>query len=284
MTKAALFSSRAVLRVSGPDARAFLQGILTQDIEPLAPGEAAFSALLTPQGKILFDFIIVADGENFLLDCDRESAEALVKRLTLYRLRAKATIAREEGFAVAALWDGAAQPQGSADAIAVPDPRLEALGWRIIGKADSVAALAGAGAVDEEAAYDAHRIALGVPEFGKDFTSDEVFLLDVDYDALHGVSYKKGCFVGQEVTSRMKRKGDIRKRTLKLAFDGAPPAKGAAVGAGDSTLGEVLSGSEGAALALIRLDRLAAARTSGARLEAAGKPVHIVFPDWLNGC
>lgn len=282
MTKATLLSSRAILRVAGPDARAFLRGILTQDIEPLAPGEAAFSALLTPQGKILFDFIIVAGGEGFLLDCDRESAEGLVKRLTLYRLRAKVTIAREEGFAVAALWDGAPPPGGGEEAISIPDPRLAALGWRIIGKGKSVAALAGAGAAVDDSAYDARRTALGVPEFGRDFTSDEVFLLDVDYDALHGVSYKKGCFVGQEVTSRMKRKGDIRKRTLKLVFDGAPPAKGAAVGAGDSTLGEVLSGSEGAALALIRLDRLEAARTSGARLEAAGKPVQIVFPDWLK--
>ena len=281
MTKAALFSSRAVLRVSGPDARAFLQGVVTQDIEPLAPGEAAFSALLTPQGKILFDFILVADAESFLLDCDRAGAEALEKRLALYRLRAKVTIAREADFAVAALWDGAAPSEGGGASL-FPDPRLAALGWRIIGKADGLAGLAGAGAVDGEAAYDAHRMALGVPEFGKDFASDEVFLLDVDYDALHGVSYKKGCFVGQEVTSRMKRKGDIRKRTVKLAFDGAPPVKGAAVGAGDSTLGEVLSGGEGAALALIRLDRLETARTSGARLEAAGKPVQIVFPDWLK--
>lgn len=282
MTNAALFSSRAVLRVSGPDAQSFLQGILTQDVETLAPGEAAFSALLTPQGKILFDFILVADGEGFLLDCDRAGAEGLAKRLTLYRLRANVTIAREEDFAVAAWWDGAAPPHGGEEAISVPDPRLAALGRRIIGKAESVAALAGGGAAAGEAAYDAHRIGHGVPEFGKDFASDEVFLLDVGYDALHGVSYKKGCFVGQEVTSRMKRKGDIRKRTLKLVFDGAPPEKGAAVRAGDSTLGEVLSGGEGAALALIRLDRLAAARTSGARLEAAGKPVQIVFPDWLK--
>jgi folate-binding protein YgfZ len=272
----ALLSSRAALRISGPDARSFLQGIVTQDIERLKPGEAAFSALLSPQGKILFDFLMVADSDRFFLDVAADAADALLKRLTLYRLRAKVTITREEGFAVAAFPDGA--PPAADGVIAFPDPRLAALGGRAIGPWEKIAALGGA----DEAAYDAHRIALGVPEFGKDFASDEVFLLDVDYDALGGVSYKKGCFVGQEVTSRMKRKGDVRKRTLIARFEGAPPARGAAIVAGASTIGEIRSGCEGAALALVRLDRLEAARQAGDAPMADRKPLQIVFPDWLE--
>lgn len=276
MTKAALLSSRSVLKISGPDARSFLQGIVTQDVEALRPGEAGFSALLTPQGKILFDFIIVTVGDGFLIDVAADAADALLKRLTLYRLRAKVTIAREDGLAVAAFLEGA--PAAADGGVSFPDPRLAALGWRAIGPAEKFAGLATGG----EALYDARRIALGVPEFGRDFASDEVFLLDVNYDALGGVSYKKGCFVGQEVTSRMKRKGDVRKRTLLVRFDGAPPAKGMPVKAGASSLGEILSGCNGAALALIRLDRLAAARAAGAAPMADEVPLQIVFPGYLE--
>lgn len=278
MTDAALLDSRAVLRVSGPDARAFLQGVVTQDVAALKSGEAAFSALLSPQGKILFDFIMVADGDGFLIDVAADAAEALAKRLALYKLRANVAVERTDR-AVAAFWGGA-PPETASEAVCIADPRLAALGWRCLGARQQMAALAGpAGGED---AYQAHRLALGVPEFGKDFAADEVFLLDVDYDALGAVSYSKGCFVGQEVSSRMKRKGDVRKRTLKLCFDGAPAGKGTPVTAGDSRLGAVLSGAGAAALALVRLDRLAAAREAGAPIKAGDKSVNIVFPDWLK--
>lgn len=270
MVKAALLSSRAVIRVGGPDARTFLQGLITQ--EPPPPGEAAFAALLTPQGKILFDFLILAGAEDFLLDCHAGSAEALAKRLSLYRLRAKVTVDPLPAWGVG--WDdGGAAPQG---APSFADPRLAALGRRMIGTRASL----GESIADKD--WNKHRIALGVPEFGADFAGDEVFLLDVNYDALAGVSYKKGCFVGQEVTSRMKRKGEIRKRTLRASFDGAPPAKGTPVTAGDSTLGEILSGVDNAALALIRTDRLKAARNAGLSIEAGGKPLRIDVPAYLE--
>lgn len=265
-----LLPTRAVLRIAGPDAAGFLQNLVTQDV-PKA-GEAAFAALLTPQGKIAFDFIIVAAAEGgFLVDCDQASADALAKRLSLYRLRAKVQIDRLD-HAVTLSAEGEAAPE---DAVAVyDDPRLSALGRRAI--------LPAARGKDGEDDYDRRRLELGVPEFGKDFGADEVFLLDVNYDALCGVSYKKGCFVGQEVTSRMKRKGEVRKRTARLVFDGDAPPKGAPVTAGGSTLGEVMSGRAGAALALIRLDRLAAARETDASVEAAGKPVEIILPDYLE--
>lgn len=277
MVKGAILQSRAVIRIDGPDALTFLQGLITQ--EPPAPGEAAFAALLTPQGKILFDFLIVADGGGFLLDCHGEAADALVKRLSLYRLRAKVTIARPSDWSVGATWgDTGASASGNFRAFA--DPRLAALGRRLLGQNELVSAFVGSSSA--EADWNRHRLSLGVPEFGKDFAPEEVFLLDVNYDALGGVSYKKGCFVGQEVTSRMKRKGEVRKRTLRLSFDGAPPAKGAAVTAGESSLGEVLSGADGVALALIRTDRLAAAQGAGIAIEAEGKPLRIDVPAYLE--
>lgn len=278
MPQTALLASRAVLRIAGPDAGPFLQGIVTQNVEALRPGEAAFAALLTPQGKILFDFLLFAAGDGFLVDCDAGAAEALAKRLALYRLRAKATIDLAPDLSVGAGWDGgcAERPAGLH---AFDDPRLLTLGLRMIGPRAAVAEATGEGA---EGFYDAHRIALGVPVFGRDFGAEEVFLTDVDYDALNGVDYKKGCFVGQEVTSRMKRKGEIRKRTLKLAFDGPAPAKGTPVMAGENAVGEVLSGVDGMALALVRLDRLAAAREAGAALVADGKEVRIAVPGWLE--
>jgi folate-binding protein YgfZ len=130
--------------------------------------------------------------------------------------------------------------------------------------------------------YDALRLSLGVPEFGRDFAGEEVFLLDVNYDALGAVSYGKGCFVGQEVTSRMKRKGEIRKRTLIARFDGAPPAKGAAISAGDQAVGEILSGAEGVALALVRVDRLKEPQGEGRALVAEGRPLRLTVPDYLE--
>jgi len=238
--------------------------------------------------------------DGVLLDCDAGSADLLVKRLTLYRLRAKATIERLAGWSAAVSFD--AGSEAPAESIRFPDPRLLGLGERFIFRnslhpeeprpilRDAALRAApqdeGAGRLEgganfaSEADYDRRRIALGVPEFGKDFGPEEVFLLDVNYDALHGVDYKKGCFVGQEVTSRMKRKGEVRKRTVRLSFDGPPPERGAAVTAGEAQLGAVLSGAEGMALALLRLDRLEAA--AGADILAGGRNVRVDIPAYLE--
>lgn len=262
-----ILSNRSVLRVSGDEARPFLQGLVTQDILHVAEGAAVFTALLTPQGKILFDFILIPKGDEFLIDCDAEAAPALLKRLTLYKLRAKVTIVPEPDIAVAV--GEMRDPVAS-----FKDPRSDALPSRaVVSHADMPSA---------DADYDASRLALGVPEFGKDFRSEEVFLLDVNYDALNAVSYKKGCFVGQEVTSRMKRKGEVRKRTLIAAFDGAAPAKGVDILAGENSIGEILSGRDGLALALVRLDRLKGAIDEGRPLTADGRALQISFPAYLE--
>lgn len=276
MVKAALLPSRSGVRISGLDAASFLQGLLTQDVP--GPGEARFAALLTPQGKILFDFFIIENDGAFFLDVAGDAADALVRRLSMYRLRAKVAVERLEDWAAASIFEDDGAPVASAGLI-YADPRLAGLGRRVLGSREALASLALEG---DENGYNARRIALGVPEFGKDFAADEVFLLDVNYDVLRGVSYKKGCFVGQEVTSRMKRKGEIRKRSLLLSFNGPPPEKGAEVTAGETALGEVMSGVDGKALAIIRLDRLESSREKSAEIESGGRPARIVFPAYLE--
>ncbi|MEO1015112.1 MAG: folate-binding protein [Pseudomonadota bacterium] len=268
---------RRIIDVSGPEAADLLGGLFTNDLPP--EGEARFAALLTPQGKILFDFLMVGvDDGGFLLDVDEAAAAGFEKRLKLYRLRAKVDLKPRDDLAVVWSPDPSAEVPTGAIA-AFRDPRLEALGSRAI--------VEGAEAEDGAAAYTAHRIALGVPEIAAEagsngFAPDQRFLMDVNYDALQGVSYSKGCFVGQEVASRMKRKGEVRKRTMRVIFDShAEIAPGADVKAGSTTLGAMLDGpiDDGAAgLAVIRVDKL----DPSAPVDVAGTPARLESPDYLE--
>jgi hypothetical protein len=242
--------SRAVVEVSGPDWRSFLQGLLTNDVEALEPGEARFGALLTPQGRVLFDLFVIGGHGGCLIDVAASRRDEFVQRLTLYRLRAKVEI-RPLDIGVFADLD----PQASAPGW-VADPRLPALGLRGYTQAAPTDEL--------ELTYDAHRLALGVPG-------------SADFDLLNGIDFKKGCFVGQETTSRMKRRGAIRSRMLPIVFEGRPPAPGAEVLAGTLRAGEVLSGMRGRAMALVRLDRI-----EGAELTVDGRPVRVETPPWFE--
>lgn len=259
----ARLESRALIAVSGADWRDFLQGLLTQDVESLAPGEARFAALLTPQGRLLYDMFVVgwADGEGVWLDVAAEHRAAIVFKLTLYRLRAKVTIAEAEEAVAAAATPGDA-------GLWVADPRLPALGYR--GYGASVPADAAG-----EGIYEAHRISLGVPG-PADWGSDKAYPIEADFDLLNGIDFKKGCFVGQETTSRMKRRGTLKNRMAPLEFDGPAPEHGAMLMAGALRAGEVLSGQDGRAMALVRLDRLEG------ELSVDGRPARVVFPDWLE--
>jgi hypothetical protein len=256
---------RAVIRIAGPDSQAFLQGVITQDVGAATTSAAAFSALLTPQGKILSEFLFLQTGDGYLLDCAAAEADALLARLNKYRLRARADLALAPDLCV-----GVGRNEAS-----FLDPRLAGLGWRTI--AARSAAAEAASAFD----YEAKRIALGVPECGKDFGPEQVFLLDVNYDVLNAVSYRKGCFVGQEVTSRMKRKGDVRRRTLIARFDGAAPAKGSEITAAGAAIGEMLSGGRGEGLACVRIDRLDEARAAGEACFAEGRKIQLAPPAYL---
>lgn len=257
MTEANL-ASRALIRLAGPDWRSFLQGLITQDVDTLAPGETRFGALLTPQGRLLYDLFVVGDREGALLDVGAEHRAAIIQRLTMYRLRAKVEIAADDR-SVSAAW-GSDPGDGF-----VRDPRLPELGWRGYGVS----------AGDDEAAYDAHRLALGVPG-PADWGSDRTYPIEANFDLLNGIDFKKGCFVGQETTSRMKRRGQIKNRMLPLVFNGPPPPQEAEVLAGELRAGEVLSGRDGRAMALLRLDRI-----EGAALTVDGRPVEVRRPDWM---
>jgi tRNA-modifying protein YgfZ len=259
---------RAVIALEGGEARGFLQGLVTNDVGRLAPGTGLYAALLTPQGKILFDFLLAEGDGALLLDCAAAQAEALLKRLTMYRLRAKIGIALRPQLSVYVGLSG--RPAGRA--VTFPDPRLAALGPRSIGAAAEMPDF-----LEGPAAYHAERLALGVPE-GEDFGSDRIFALDGGLEELHGVAFDKGCYVGQELTARMKHRGTARKRVLPLRADQALPPPGTGVRAGETEIGEIVAtyGLEG--FALVRLDRLAEAQ---AELTANGMPMTVSKPGWL---
>ena len=258
---------RALVRLAGADWRGFLQGLITQDVETLATGETRYAALLTPQGRLLYDLFITAEDGGAVLDVPAEGREALLGRLRMYRLRAKVEIEPAEGDVVA-LFGTVAEPGAGWRR----DPRLASLGWR----GDGLAAPDGAhlaGADD----YDLHRLAQGAPDVARDGLSDRVYALEANFDLLNAVDFKKGCFVGQEITSRMKRRSVVRSRMVPIRFEGAPPALGAEVLNGSLRAGEVRSGADGIALALVRLDRAV-----GAVLSVEGRPVTLEVPDWLE--
>jgi folate-binding protein YgfZ len=257
--------SRALIAVSGPDWRDFLQGLITQDVETLAPGEARFGALLTPQGRLLYDLFVVGRDEGCWLDVLAEHRAAILQRLTMYRLRAKVALAADDT-PVSILFGAEAEP----GARWARDPRLPALGWRGYG------ATAPAGAVlADESQRDAAKLALGVPG-PADWGSDKTYPIEANFDLLNGIDFKKGCFVGQETTSRMKRRDQIKSRMLPIAFAGPPPAAGAEVLAGELRAGVVTSAGEGRAMALLRLDR-----AEGQSLTVDGRPVVVERPAWM---
>jgi tRNA-modifying protein YgfZ len=269
MVKAAWLEDRGVVRVAGEDAGVFLQGLLTNDVEGLAPGEARYAALLTPQGKILFDMLIVrvpaAAGATFLLDCAAGQAADLAKRLGFYRLRARATIANESaGQGVIAGWGN--EPEDLAGAVVYRDPRASGLGWRAILTRDKAAAIGAESSGD----YEALRISLAVPKGGVDFAYGDAFPHDANLDILRGVDFDKGCYVGQEVVSRMKHRGTARKRVarIKVAADAPPP--GTPVLDGELAVGSLGSSSGREALAMLRLDRVEEAKAAGRALSAGG--------------
>jgi tRNA-modifying protein YgfZ len=282
--QAALLPDRGVVKVAGQDVRKFLNGLLTSDVDKLAPAHAVFAALLTPQGKIIVDFIVVeaAEGGAFALDCPRALAPTLTQRLAFYKLRAQVTIEdQSEALGVLAIWDGAA---GTKRGLCYHDPRLPELGLRCIlapNLAGEAAAEIGAQLADPSA-YEAHRIALGVPRGGLDFIYGDAFPHETDMDQLGGIDFDKGCFVGQEVVSRIENRGTARARVVPLAFDGFAPEPGTPVSAGERSVGTLGSSARGRALAMLRLDRAADALAAGQPLIAGGVEMRLAKPSWAR--
>ncbi len=281
--KAAFLPDRGVVKVSGEHAGSFLNGLVTTDVTQLRPGLGRFGALLTPQGKIVVDFLITQapddHGGGLLLDCPRALAQALADKLAFYKLRAKVTVENlSDSLGVIAAWDG--EPAVRPD-LAFADPRTEALGFRIRApeaRALDVADQIGAELVDA-AAYETHRIACGTPRGGLDFAYGGAFPHETNMDRLHGVDFDKGCYVGQEVVSRMQHRGTARTRTVKVILDDGWPEVGATILAGDKVVGTMGSAADERGLALIRIDRVADALKSGVPLTAGGLALRLVEPD-----
>ncbi len=281
--QAAFLPDRGVVKVSGEDARNFLNGLVTTDVTELKPGLAKFGALLTPQGKIIVDFLITeapaGHGGGFLFDCPRALAQTLTDKLRFYKLRAKVTVENlSESLGVIAAWGG--EPAMQPD-LTYADPRAQALGYRILAPHDlvaKVAALIGADLV-EPAAYEAQRIACGVPRGGLDFIYGDAFPHETNMDRLNGVDFDKGCYVGQEVVSRMQHRGTARTRTVKILLDGPGPEAGASILAGDKPVGTIGSTAGGTGLALVRTDRVADALAAGQPLTAGGLSLRLADPE-----
>lgn len=272
-----ILEDRGVVAVRGPEALPFLQNIVTTDVEPVAAGVAAYGGLLTPQGKVLFDFIIHKDADGYLLDIPRANATDFAKRLGFYRLRAKVEIADLcSTHRVVAAWGSDQAPNASF----APDPRLPALGFRAV--VASGAPRFDGGTLAKTDAYHAHRIGLGVPEGGVDFAFGDTFPHDADMDQLGGVDFRKGCYIGQEVVSRMEHRGSARRRIVLAASSGALPPSGAPITADGKPLGHLLSVAGTHGLAQIRVDRAKAAMDAGAAVLAAEVPLTLTLPDWAR--
>src|SRR5579863_814015 len=284
--KAAFLPDRGVVKVTGDTARDFLNGLITTDTTRLQPGLGRFGALLSPQGKITVDFLITeapaGHGGGFLIDCPKPLAQALADKLKFYKLRAKIDVENiSDSLGVLAAWDGEAALKPD---LTFTDPRNSQLGLRIFAPADLAQKAADAIGADlvDASAYEAHRIAVGVPRGGLDFMYGDAFPHETNMDRLAGVDFDKGCYVGQEVVSRMQHRGTARTRTVRVLLDGPAPEVGSAILAGDKSVGTMGSAANGHALALMRIDRAAEALEAGTPLTAGGLSIRIAEPDELR--
>lgn len=262
-------SGRAFLRLSGKDAETFLQSLITTNLPDLPAGEIRPGALLTPQGKILFDFLIRRDGdEAFLIETTEDQRDSLLKRLTMYKLRAAVDLAVVEGDTVTIAWDA---PEGDA----ARDARLAKAGL-------DVSRRPGSDGSDDPALYDALRIGAGIPEAGRDYALSDAFPHDIILDLTGGLSFRKGCYVGQEVVSRMQHRGTARRRPVIVRGEIALPATGTELLAGGKPIGTLGSVSGTLGLAIVRIDRAADAINGGTPITADGAPVTVELAPWTG--
>ena len=260
----AILPDRGVIEISGEDRVAFLQGLVSNDVSLAAPGRIVWAALLTPQGKWLADFFVHARDGTLLLDCERAQVAMLVARLSRFRLRSKVAMAdRSDEWPVRVSWDGAS---GAGDA----DPRLPGAGWRAIPSEPAESA-------GDAAAYDAHRLALGLPDGSKDLDAEKTVLLEAGFDELNGVSWTKGCYMGQELTARTKYRGLVKRRLVPVRVEGPLPPRDTRVLAGEAEVGEMKSGRGARGLALLRIEAL-----DGRPLRCGDATLVAEVPAWMR--
>ena len=263
----AFLADRRLIRVSGTGAEEFLNNLITADVENLADGEARASALLTPQGKILFDFLIARDGTDYLIETGAAEQDALLRRLTMYKLRAPVDLKSEATEGVSVFWNENAPEAG------IKDGRFAKTGVDLF-------RVPGASASGDAAAYDALRVEHGIAESGRDYALQDAFPHDVLMDVNDGVSFRKGCFVGQEVVSRMKHRGTARRRVVTVSAEGPLPATGTEITANGKPVGTLGTVCGNNALAIVRIDRIADALAAGTPLLAENATVTVALPAW----
>ena len=266
MTRLALLPARAVLELTGADRVGFLQGLVSNDVAAAVPGRAVWAALLTPQGKWLADFFVLSDGERLLLDVEAGHAAMIAQRLSRYRLRSAVRVA-PAALRVHVAWDGSVS---EADAIAAPDPRLPDAGWRVLAPAPLPA-----NASEED--YDRHRLSLGLPDGSRDLEAEKTVLLEAGFDELNGVSWDKGCYMGQELTARTKYRGLVKRRLVPVAVEGPLPAPGTPVVRDGAEVGTMRSGRDALGMALLRAEAL-----SGGPLACGEARLTPRVPDWMR--
>ncbi|HQT72369.1 MAG TPA: folate-binding protein [Acidiphilium sp.] len=269
MTTIAYLPARGVIGIDGPDRVAFLQGLVSNDVTKAEPGQAVWSALLTPQGRYLAEFFILAAGESLLLEAPRASVAELIRRLSRFRLRSQVTLRdRSDEFAVHAAWGGA-PPVTPPGAIIAADPRLPEAGHRILAPAP----LAGAA---DEAAYRAHRLALGLPDHD-DLEPEKTLLMEAGFGELHGIDWEKGCYMGQELTARTRYRGLVKRRLVPVDAEAELPAAGT-ITDGEREVGTLRTSLGRRGLALLRLDALG----SGSPLRLDGIALTPDIPSWMT--
>jgi folate-binding protein YgfZ len=289
---AVVLDGRGVVEVSGEDRCAFLQGLISNDVTKVAPDRAVYAALLTAQGKYLHDFFIVEIGDSLFLDAEAARLDDLKRRLGIYRLRSKVTIGdASDRYLVAAAFGAAALDSLGlagergvatplAGGVAYVDPRLVGLGARLLlPRAAGTGPLAERGFhIADPNLYDRMRLALGVPDGSRDLSIEKTILLEAGFDELDGIDWQKGCYVGQELTARTKHRALIKKRLMPVTVEGSLPPPGTPVMQGDEEAGEMRSGRDGLAIALLRLDAV----NEGKPLTAAGARLAPQKPPWAN--
>jgi folate-binding protein YgfZ len=265
MASLAALPARGIIAVTGEDRVSFLQGLVSNDVEQAVPGRAVWAALLTPQGKYLADFFVIADGDRLLLDCEAAQIATLLPRLSRFRLRAKVVLHAMPELQVYVAWGS----PPSIDAIVAADPRLPTAGWRVV--ADTTLPTSA-----RETDWDLHRLDLGLPDGSRDMEIDKTVLLEAGFDELHGVSWSKGCYMGQELTARTKYRGLLKRRLIPVAIHGALPEPGTPVLRDGNEVGTMRSGRDRAGLALLRLDAMSSQLTCG------GATLTPVRPAWMD--
>lgn len=296
VAKFTFLDERGLLSVSGAEARSFLQGLISNDVDKVTESMSIYAALLTAQGKFLHDFFVMPWGDGLLIDCEGGRRADLLRRLTLYKLRSKVTLGDEtEHLAVAAVFGDrltsaplaptatAGATQKRDEVLLLTDPRLADMGWRLIGPRDALQAFAEKEALEKISLkdYHRHRISLCIPDGSHDLPVEKAFLLENNFEEMNGVDFQKGCYVGQELTARTKYRGLVRKRLYRVDISGPLPAPGTPIAAGDKDAGTFYGGIEGQGLALLRLDEIAAAAENNIPLTAAAAKLVPVRPKFV---